>query len=88
MDITPRGTTCIQLADHHPTEYRLHKGDHPIWSAGAGHSIAEKLPSSATQLPILAALHAEIPTLFAAIIHDNMENVNPFFAQIARFCQK
>ncbi len=27
-------------------------------------------PSSATQLPILAALHAGLPTLFAINIHD------------------
>ena len=29
-----------------------------------------KRPSSATQLPILAALHAGLPTLFAINIHD------------------
>ena len=32
-------------------------------------------PSSATQLPILAALHAGLPTLFATNIHDIHENV-------------
>ena len=32
-------------------------------------------PSSATQLPILAALHAGLPTLFAINIHDSVTNV-------------
>ena len=32
-------------------------------------------PSSATQLPILAALHAGLPTLFATNIHDSKPNV-------------
>ena len=31
------------------------------------------------QLPILTALHARSPTLFATIIHDGRENVNPHF---------
>ena len=34
-------------------------------------------PSSVTQLPILPALHARIPTLFFLIIHDMAEKVNP-----------
>ena len=33
-------------------------------------------PSSVTQLPILTALHARFPTLFAHIIHENSGNVN------------
>ncbi len=37
-------------------------------------------PSSARQLPILAALHARFPTLFASIIHNISENVNRFFS--------
>ncbi len=36
-------------------------------------------PSSATQLPIPAALHARSPTLFEHMIHDIREKVNPFF---------
>ena len=36
-------------------------------------------PSSARQLPILAALHARIPTLFLHIIHHRKRKVNPFF---------
>ena len=39
-------------------------------------------PSSATQLPILAALHAGLPTLFAINIQEITENVktqNGFF---------
>ena len=39
-------------------------------------------PSSARQLPILAALHAGSPTLFASIIHDKEEKVNTHFAEI------
>ena len=36
-------------------------------------------PSSARQLPILAAVHARSPTLFAVIIHDMIKKVNRFF---------
>ena len=39
-------------------------------------------PSSARQLPILAALHAGFPTLFASIIHEKEEKVNTQFANI------
>lgn len=40
--------------------------------------IAAKLPSSARQLPILAALHARASTLFAPIIHQGEKKVNTF----------
>jgi hypothetical protein len=36
-------------------------------------------PSSARQLPILAALYARSPTLFSCIIHETTPNVNIFF---------
>ena len=36
-------------------------------------------PSSVTQLPILTALYARLPTLFEDIIHERGENVNCFF---------
>ena len=36
-------------------------------------------PSSVTQLPILTALHARRPTLFAIIIQQTFKKVNPFF---------
>jgi len=36
-------------------------------------------PSSARQLPILAALHARFPTLFQIIIHDIPKKVNSNF---------
>ena len=36
-------------------------------------------PSSARQLPILAALHARSPTLYALILHENVKIVNPYF---------
>ena len=36
-------------------------------------------PSSARQLPILAALDARSPTLFPSIIYDNTKNVNSYF---------
>ena len=42
-------------------------------------------PSSARQLPILAALHAGFPTLFASIIHDKEEKVNTQFSNIGIF---
>ena len=41
-------------------------------------------PSSATQLPILAALHAGFPTLFPHIIHDGLENVNTHFGKFMK----
>ncbi len=37
-------------------------------------------PSSARQLPILAALYARSPTLFAPIIHDCFKKVNTFLS--------
>ena len=39
-------------------------------------------PSSATQLPILAALHAGSPTLFPLIIHEKEANVNTQFSKM------
>ena len=42
-------------------------------------------PSSARQLPILAALHAGFPTLFASIIHEKEEKVNTQFTNIGIF---
>ena len=36
-------------------------------------------PSSARQLPILAALYARSPTLFVSMIHHRAEKVNSFF---------
>ena len=36
-------------------------------------------PSSVTQLPILTALHARFPTLFASIIQQIPKKVNIFF---------
>ena len=42
-------------------------------------------PSSARQLPILAALHARSPTLFSLIIQENAENVNSYFSFFATF---
>ena len=40
--------------------------------------IAAKMPSSARQLPILAALHARVSTLFGHIIHHEEQKVNTF----------
>ena len=42
-------------------------------------------PSSARQLPILAALHAGFPPLFGCIIHDKEEKVNTQFSNIGIF---
>ena len=50
--------------------------------------IAAKLPSSARQLPILAALHARASTLFGHIIHQSGEKVNSFFKIIDKFLSK
>ena len=48
-------------------------------SSGCGRPHGGSTPSSARQLPILAALHARSPTLFAHIIHDGKKKVNGFF---------
>ena len=50
--------------------------------------IAAKMPSSARQLPILAALHARASTLFGPIIHHNGEKVNSYFWNIDNFLSK
>ncbi len=46
--------------------------------SGCESLIAAFLPSSARQLPILAALHARFSTLFAPIIHQGEKKVNTF----------
>ena len=50
--------------------------------------IAAKMPSSARQLPILAALYARTSTLFGHIIHHGMEKVNRFLKNIDNFLSK
>ena len=58
--------TGSQTVCHSPDRVSLlHKGGYPLWRSGCGYPIADKRPSSAIQLPILAALHAGFPTLFA-----------------------
>ena len=47
--------------------------------------IAAKMPSSARQLPILAALYARASTLFGLIIHHGEEKVNTFLKNIGIF---
>lgn len=56
--------------------------------SGCESPIAAKMPSSARQLPILAALHAELPTLFGPIIHHKRKNVNTFLKNIVIFLSK
>ena len=41
-------------------------------------------PSSARQLPILAALHARSPTLFEDILHEIVQKVNPQFPDFVK----
>ncbi len=41
-------------------------------------------PSSATQLPILTALHAGFSTLFPDIIHDCKKKVNTLFEKCVK----
>ena len=47
--------------------------------SGCGIPHRGQSPSSARQLPILAALHARSPTLFGLIIHHMAEKVNTLF---------
>lgn len=59
--------------------------------SGCENPIADISPSSATQLPILAALHAGSSTLFGNMIHDTGQKVNPlftFFGFLYRFIRK
>ena len=66
--------------------------------SGCETSIAGRSPSSARQLPILAALYAKVPTLNALIIHHRRGNYNTIFpilpfereflGNIAVFCRK
>lgn len=42
-------------------------------------------PSSAKQLPVLAALYARSPTLFLLIILSLCKKVNPFFCFLKNF---
>ncbi len=56
--------------------------------SGCGDLIADKRPSSARQLPILAALHARFPTLFGVIIHHQEEKVNSFWKNIGKILSK
>ena len=42
-------------------------------------------PSSAAQLPITAALHAENLTLLIRILHHHTKFVNPYFPNIGQF---
>lgn len=44
-------------------------------------------PSSAKQLPILAALYAGYPTLFGNIIHDRLKKVKYKIDFLQFFCQ-
>ena len=50
--------------------------------------IAANLPSSARQLPILAALHARASTLFGHIIHHGEKKVNRFLKNIDKILSK
>lgn len=50
--------------------------------SGCESLIAGNIPSSARQLPILAALYARFSTLFEPIIHHPEEKVNTFFENI------
>jgi hypothetical protein len=56
--------------------------------SGCGNLIADGSPSSARQLPILAALHARFPTLFGHIIHQAAEKVNTQKQNIDIFLSK
>ena len=58
-----------------PTEYRSHKGGHPLWAAGA-ETPSWTRPSSSGQLPVPVALNARSPTLFANNIHQICRFVN------------
>ena len=56
--------------------------------SGCESLIAGKIPSSARQLPILAALHAKVSTLFGHIIHHGEQKVNTFLKIIDNFLSK
>lgn len=86
--MAPLGRNCIHLTRGERGSLKailrspnrvslLHKGGNSLYGAAGAEILSRisKYPSSATQLPILAALHAGLPTLFAINIHDILENV-------------
>ena len=64
-----------------PTEYRCYIQEvvHQYATAGADYP-PQAMPSSATQLSIMAALHAENLTLFVPILQEMDPIVKPLFA--------
>ena len=89
-DILPLGSDIAELA---VGPYRLpnrasllHKGGVPQYGA-AGAVIPSRAhsPSSVTQLPILTALHAGSPTLFAISIHVLLQKVKKNFPVFLNF---
>ena len=69
--------TAMQPCSVRPTECRCYIKEETSFMAQRVRKPyrGRNRPSSATQLPILAALHAGLPTLFATNIHDNRQNV-------------
>ena len=68
-----------------PSEYRLSYKELFLYGQRVRKPHRGQSPSSVTQLPILTALHARFPTLFAVIIQYLMEKVNPQFTKSAGF---
>ena len=69
--------TAMQPCSVRPTECRCYIKEETSFMAQRVRKPyrGRNRPSSATQLPILAALHAGLPTLFAINIHDSVTNV-------------
>ena len=66
-----------------PTEYRCFIREvNPLWRSGCGYLIADASPSSATQLPILTALHARFLLCSLSTIQQIPVNVNTIFAKV------
>ena len=61
-----------------PTEYRCNIVEVFQYGQRVRKLHRGQSPSSAVQLPIMAALHAGLPTLFASIIQQATAKVNTF----------
>ena len=61
-----------------PTEYRCNIREGIHYGQRVRKLHRGQSPSSAVQLPIMAALHAGLPTLFSSIIHQKQKKVNMF----------
>ena len=76
--VCPWGLEC-KAAGFDSTEHRCCRKEKLLIGAAGADTPSRIIPSSVRQLPILTALHARFPTLFASIIHPAGVKVKRFF---------